>query len=43
MTPDLKDKAVNLAFRDANGTLHPWANQIEVIEQDFTKGTQLRC
>jgi hypothetical protein len=40
LTPDLKDRAVNLAFRDANGTLHPWANQIEIIEQDHTKGIQ---
>jgi len=37
LTPDLKERAVNLAFRDANGTLHPWANQIEIIEQDPTK------
>jgi len=37
LTPDLKERAVNLAFRDANGTLHPWANQIELIEQDPTK------
>jgi CubicO group peptidase (beta-lactamase class C family) len=37
LTPDLKEKAVDLAFRDANGTLHPWANQIELLEQDPTK------
>jgi len=37
LTPDLREKAVNLAFRDANGILHPWANQIEIIEQDPTK------
>ena len=42
LTPDLKEKAVNLAFRDANGALHPWANQIEIIEQDHTKGIQKR-
>ena len=38
LTPDLKKRAVNLAYRDANGTLHPWNNQIEIIEQDPTKG-----
>jgi hypothetical protein len=38
LTPDLKEKAVDLAYRDANGTLHPWDNQIEIIEQDPTKG-----
>ena len=38
LTPDLKERAVNLAYRDAEGTLHPWANQLEIIEQDHTKG-----
>jgi CubicO group peptidase (beta-lactamase class C family) len=38
LTPDLKEKAVNLAYRDAKGTLHPWADQLEIIEQDPTKG-----
>ena len=38
LTPELKERAVNLAFRDANGILHPWANQIEIIEQDPSKG-----
>ena len=38
LTPDLKERAVNLAYRDANGTLHAWDNQIEIIEQDPTKG-----
>jgi hypothetical protein len=38
LTPDLRDRAVNLAYRDEKGTLHPWANQIEIIEQDPTKG-----
>jgi len=37
LTPDLKERAVNLAFRDGNGTLHPWANQLDIIEQDPTK------
>ena len=40
LTPELKEKAVNLAFRDPDGTLHPWANQIKIIEQDYTKGMQ---
>ena len=38
LTPDLKEKAVNLTYRDADGTLHPWANQLEIMEQDHTKG-----
>ena len=38
LTPDLKEKAADLTYRDANGTLHPWDNQIEIIEQDPTKG-----
>jgi hypothetical protein len=38
LTPDLREKAVNLAYRDAKGTLHPWANQLEILEQDPTKG-----
>ena len=40
LTPDLKERAVDLAYRDANGTLHPWDNQIEIIEQDPSKGMQ---
>ena len=40
LTPDLKERAVNLTYRDANGTLHAWDNQIEIIEQDPTKGMQ---
>ena len=38
LTPDLREKAVNLAYRDAKGNLHPWANQLEILEQDPTKG-----
>ena len=38
LTEDLKERAVNLAYRDAKGTLHPWANQVEIVEQDPTKG-----
>jgi len=37
LTPDLKERAVDLAYRDAKGTLHPWANQLDIIEQDHTK------
>ena len=37
LTPDLKERAVNLAYRDEKGTLHPWAGQLEIIEQDPTK------
>ena len=38
LTPDLKERAVNLTYRDAEGALHPWAGQLEIIEQDPTKG-----
>ena len=38
LTPDFKERAVDLAYRDASGTLHPWDNQIEIIEQDPSKG-----
>ena len=38
LTPDLKEKAVNLTYRDAKGNMHPWGNQLEIIEQDHTKG-----
>jgi CubicO group peptidase (beta-lactamase class C family) len=38
LTPDLRERAVDLAYRDAKGILHPWANQLEIIEQDPTKG-----
>jgi len=37
LTPDLKERAVNLAYRDEKGVLHPWDNQLEIIEQDPTK------
>jgi len=37
LTPDLKERAVNLAYRDAKGTMHPWADQLDIIEQDYTK------
>jgi len=37
LTPDFKERAVDLAYRDANGTLHPWDNQVEIIEQDPSK------
>ena len=38
LTPDLKERAVNLAYRDEKGSLNPWANQLEIIEQDHSKG-----
>ena len=38
LTEDLRERAVDLAYRDAKGTLHPWANQGEIVEQDPTKG-----
>ena len=38
LTPDLKERAVDLAYRDAEGALHPWANQLAIIEQDPAKG-----
>lgn len=38
LTPDLRERVVNLAYRDEKGTLHPWASQLEIIEQDPTKG-----
>ena len=38
LTPDFKERAVNLAYRDEKGALHPWDNQLEIIEQDPTKG-----
>ena len=41
LTPDLKERAVDLAYRDENGTLHPWANQVEILEQDPTKGKKI--
>jgi len=37
LTPDLKERAVNLTYCDENGILHPWSNQLEIIEQDPTK------
>ena len=38
LKPDLKERAVDLAYRDPKGGLNPWANQLEIIEQDPTKG-----
>ena len=38
LTPDLKERAVNLAYRDPKGGLNPLANRLEIIEQDPTKG-----
>ena len=33
LTSNLKERAVNLAYRDENGALHFWDNQLEIIEQ----------
>ena len=38
LTPELKRRLVNLTFRDSDGGLHPWANQVNIIEQDPSKG-----
>ena len=38
LTPELKERAVNLTYCDKDGTLHPWANQLDIIEQDPSKG-----
>ena len=38
LTPDLKERAVEFAYRDVNGNLQPWTNQIDIIEQDPAKG-----
>ncbi|KAJ3509603.1 hypothetical protein NLJ89_g5134 [Agrocybe chaxingu] len=37
LTPDLRQRLVNLAFRDENGNLHPWAEQVPIMEQDERK------
>jgi CubicO group peptidase (beta-lactamase class C family) len=37
LTPELKERAVNLAYRDESGILHPWADQLDIIEQDPRK------
>lgn len=37
LTPDLRQKLVNLAFRNEDGKLVPWADQFEIIEQDENK------
>lgn len=38
LTPELKRRLVNLTFRDSDGGLNPWANQVNIIEQDPSKG-----
>ena len=38
LTPELKRRLVNLTFRDSDGGLHLWANQVKIIEQDPSKG-----
>jgi len=38
LTPELKQRLVNLTFRDSDGGLKPWGNQVKIIEQDPSKG-----
>jgi hypothetical protein len=37
LTPDLRQKLVNLAFREEDRKLSPWADQVKIIEQDEKK------
>ncbi|KDR77245.1 hypothetical protein GALMADRAFT_246541 [Galerina marginata CBS 339.88] len=37
LTPELRQRLVNLSFREKDGTLRSWANQVEIIEQDPAK------
>ena len=43
LTPELKRRLVNLSFRDSAGGLNPWANQVNIIEQDPSKGGLIRA
>ena len=38
LTPELKHRLVELAYRNADASLVPWSGQISVIEQDPDKG-----
>jgi len=38
LTPDLRQKLVGLNFRDAQGKYNVWQDQLEIIEQDPSKG-----
>lgn len=37
LSPELRRRAVNLAFREKDGSLSQWNNQVDIIEQDPTK------
>jgi len=37
LTPELRRRLVDLSFREKDGTLSRWANQVKVIEQDPAK------
>jgi len=41
LTPELRELAVPLAFRDADGKLVRFTSQTPLIEQDPSKGTEL--
>jgi len=38
LTPDLRQKLVGLNFRDAEGKINLWNDQLKIIEQDPSKG-----
>ena len=37
LTPDLRQKLVNLTFREEDRKLSPWADQVKIIERDEKK------
>lgn len=39
LTPNLRKDLVDLTFQADDGTLHPWADQMEIIERDPQKRT----
>ncbi|KAG6842710.1 hypothetical protein H0H87_010941 [Tephrocybe sp. NHM501043] len=38
LTPDLKENAVLMSYREPNGTIVPWDDQVPIIVQDPKKG-----
>lgn len=42
LTPELKHRLVELAYRNDDGSLVPWSGQISVTEQDPEKGNVSR-
>ena len=38
LTPNLKDRAIQLSFRGADGKIVPWDNQYSIIEADPSRG-----